>query len=187
MAAGMLFFPRILLSIALIVVSAWCLVTVFMLLSKAGARGIVAEKAEERNEKTQKRIQDAAETRDKIAFLRIGDQEVRKSIEYLLLVSGEYIQKCRELGRFSPAANERIQQVLEVCQIYLKDLDESSTEKRYKIEEDPNIEDSRDRTIRLIRECAIDIKKRSIDDFTDITLEEKMEIMEEMNNEDNLR
>jgi len=185
LAAGVLLFSHVLLPIALITVSAWCLVTILALFTKAGVRGIVAEREEERAESTRQKIQSADETRDRIAYLRIGDEGVRKALEYFLVVSGEYLQKCRELSQFSPAANEKISQVLEICQIYLKDLDESSTEKRYEIEEDPNIENSADRTARLIREYALEIKKRSIDDFPDITLEEKMEILEEMNREDN--
>jgi len=115
----------------LVILLAWAGLTVALFFSRRGAREIVAESDEGRRKMMQEKIRHFADVRERISVLRLGDERMAKAIEYFLLESGSYLQKCRELSLISPFANERIERVLEICQVYLGERDESATEKRY--------------------------------------------------------
>jgi hypothetical protein len=154
--------------------------TFFILFSKRGAKEILNEQEEDRVKKISKVITRYREMRDRIAFLRVGDNEVRKAVEYFLLVSGNYFNKCRERVSYSPEANRKIEQVLELCQIYLEEYDERLTEKRYGVKDKDHFDSYKKRTITAIQDAADDIKKKIENDLSDLSREEKLEIIEEM-------
>ncbi|MBN2536622.1 MAG: hypothetical protein JXB88_27310 [Spirochaetales bacterium] len=157
--------------------------TVIILFSKQGAKEILSEQEEDRVKKVNRVITRYREMRDRIAFLRIGDDEMRKAVEYFLLVSGNYFNKCRELLSYSPEANRKIEQVLEICQIYLEEYDDRLTEKRYGVKDKDHFDAYQQRTIKAIQDAADSIKKKMANDLSDLTREEKLEIIEEMNSD----
>ena len=113
-------------------------------------------------------------------MLRLGDEELRLAVENLLLVSGQYLEKARGSGSWSPHANDRIRQALEVCQIYLGEKDESSTERRYNTADGDENADVRGRSIAAIRECATAIRKHTLNDLVGLDGTEQLGIIEEM-------
>jgi hypothetical protein len=138
---------------------------------------------EDRLKAVRAKIDGYSRIRDKIAVLRIGDEGMRKAVEHFLLVSGDYIQKCRGLSSYSPQANERIERALEVCQVFLGEMDESSTERRYGTaargaDETPEIFAAR--SIEALGECAAVIKDRSVRDFEGLSGAERLAIMKEL-------
>jgi len=157
--------------------------TGLLFFSRRGAREVVAESEEDRQKKVREKIDGYARIRDRIAYLRIGDETVAKAVEYFLLASGEYLQKCRELGSYSPQANERIERALEVCQVFLGELEESSTALRYGTAvrgADESREDFSVRTAEDIRECASLIKDRAVRDLEGVSEKERLAIMKEL-------
>src|SRR5271169_1278213 len=108
--------PYALLPIAAILL-AYAALTGALFFSRRGAREVVAESEEDRRKETIRKIDASGGTRERIAVLRIGDERMAKAIEYFLQESGSYLEKCRELSSYSPLANERIERVLEICQV----------------------------------------------------------------------
>jgi len=161
----------------------YIITTIIILTSRYGAKGILNEQEEDRVKKVKKIITQYREMRDRISFLRIGDEDLHKSIEYFLLVSGQYFNKCREVVSYSPEANRKIEEVLQVCQIYLEEYDERLIEKKYNVEDDENFMEYNERAINTIKDAAEIIKKKIKNDFSDLTSKEKFEIIEEMNKE----
>ncbi len=134
------------------------------------------------NKKVKDRIKECSEIRDRISFLRIGDDDFRKTLEYFLLVSGQYLDTCRELKTYSPKANHEFEEVLQVCQIFLKELDATSTENRYGIEDKGNY-DFKTRTIETIKRSIATIQEEMELFLPGITEKAQLEIIEEMDKE----
>jgi hypothetical protein len=167
----------------LVIFSLYILVSVMILLGKKGAKEILEEEEEDRLNKVEGVITRYRDMRDRIAFLRFGNEEVNKALEYFLLISGTYLNKCREIALYSPEANRKIEEVLEVCQIYLEEYDERLTEKRYGVKDKDHFTEYTARTVQAIRSAGDRIKERLETDLVGLTQKEKMEIIEEMNNE----
>ena len=158
----------------------YALVTAILFFSRRGAAEVVAEADEDRAAAIRKKLDEAAAIRGRLAVLRLGDEELRLSVENLLLVSGQYLEKARASGTWSPHANDRIRQALEVCQIYLGEKDESSTEKRYGTADGDEGAAVRGRSIAAIRECAAAIRTHTLNDLAGLDGTERLGIIEEM-------
>ena len=108
-----------------------------------------------------------------------------RAIEYFLQESGSYLEKCRELSSYSPLANERIERVLEICQVFLGERDEAATARRYGPPDagpEGTGADPGDQLARDITECARVIKERTTEDLLGVSGEERLAIMKELEN-----
>lgn len=177
---SLLFLGRGALLASLLLIALYCALTALLFFSRRGAREIVAESEEDRLSKIRRKIDGYAAVRDRISVLRIGDEAMAKSLEYFLLVSGEYLQKCREVSGYSPHANERIDRVLEICQVFLGERDEGATGRRYGVQEGEAAGDPSARFSRAIMECASVIKERATEDLLGLSGEERLRIMDEL-------
>ena len=173
--------PYALVPIAVILLS-YAALTGVLFFSRRGAREVVAESEEDRRKQIARRIDASAETRERIAVLRIGDERMAKAIEYFLQESGSYLEKCRELSSYSPLANERIGRVLEICQVFLGERDETATARRYGVSPEAAAADPGEQFARDITECARVIKERTTEDVLGLSGEERLAIMKELEN-----
>jgi hypothetical protein len=180
LAAGLALFRGQLIPVIGAVVALYAILTLLLFFSRRGAAQVVAEADEDRAASIRAKLDEAAAIRQRIAVLRLGDEDVRLAVENLLLVSGQYLEKARASGSWSPQANDRIRQALEVCQIYLGEKDETSTEKRYGTADGDEDADVRGRSIAAIREGAAAIRKHTLDDLVGLDGTEKLGIIEEM-------
>lgn len=175
--------PYALVPIAVILVT-YAAFTGALFFSRRGAREVVAESEEDRLKKIAQKISATTMTRERIAVLRIGDDRMAKAIEYFLQESGSYLEKCRELSSYSPLANERIERVLEICQVFLGERDEAATARRYAVAPEPGggAADPGEQYARDITECAKVIKERTTEDLLGLSGEARLAIMKELEN-----
>jgi hypothetical protein len=151
-----------------------------LLFSRRGAQEIVSVKDEDRLRRTEQTIARYENMRERMSVLRVGDTDVRKAIEYFLLISGTYLEKCRELKSYSPAANHALEEALAVCQLYLEELDESSTEKRYAVHDKEDFTTYKQKTIKNIKALSQTIKEKMTQDIEGLSRQERFEVMEEL-------
>jgi hypothetical protein len=151
-----------------------------LLFSRRGAQEIVSVKDEDRLRRTEQTIARYENMRVRMSVLRVGDTDVRKAIEYFLLISGTYLEKCRELKSYSPAANHALEEALAVCQLYLEELDESSTEKRYAVHDKEDFTTYKQKTIKNIKALSQTIKEKMTQDLEGLSRQERFEVMEEL-------
>jgi hypothetical protein len=178
-AALVLFRGRLLAAIGG-AVALYAAVTVLLFFSRRGATAVVAGADADRAASVRRKLDEAAALRQRIAVLRLGDEELRRAVENFLLVSGQYLEKARTAGSWSPQANDRIRQALEICQIYLGEKDESSTEKRYGTADGDEDADVHGRSIAAIQECAAAIRQHALDDLGGLDGTEQLGLIEEM-------
>jgi hypothetical protein len=167
------------LGAVLLVIAAYVLTTAILIFSRKGAEEIVEESEQDRKKLVTEKIETHAALRERIAVIRIADEPMRKALEYFLLESGMYIEKCRELALYSPRANKRIEDVLEICQAFLGELDESSIEKRYGVKDGESFEVFRGRSVAAVTEAASDIKSWIAEDLAGVSREDRLSIIEE--------
>lgn len=180
LAAGLMFFRGNAGAVVAAAVALYAAATALVFLSRRGAGAVVAEADRDRAAADRKKLDEAAAVRQRIAVLRLGDEPLRLAVENFLLVSGQYLEKAREAGTWSPDAHERIRRVLEICQAYLGEKDETSTERRYGTPDGDEDADVHGRSIAAIRECAQAIRKDTLNDLAGLDGTEKIGIIEEM-------
>jgi hypothetical protein len=157
----------------------YIIITIIMIFSKRGAKIIVNEFEEDQNKEINNKIKHYEEIRNKISFLRIKDADFNKVIQLFLLNSGKYIDECKKKILYSPEANQKIEDVLEICQIYLEELDDSSTNKRYDLDND-EFTNYKEETIKSIKNAAIFINEKMETDLGGLVNEDKLKIMDEL-------
>ena len=169
---------------AALILLAYLVLTGALFFSRRGAREVVAESEEDRLKNISRKIDASAATRERVAVLRIGDERMAKAIEYFLQESGSYLEKCRELSSYSPLANERIDRVLEICQVFLGERDEAATSRRYEApgKSGAPAADPGEQLAQDIMECARIVKERTTEDLLGLSGEERLAIMKELEN-----
>jgi hypothetical protein len=165
----------------LVILLAYAATTTLIFFSRTGAKEVVEERDEDQLKKTRQKIDGYAAIRERISVLRLGDERMARAVEYFLQESGAYLEKCRELASYSPLANKRIERVLEICQVFLGEIDESATGRRYGVQKegDPPA-DAGERFARDITECAGVIKQRTTEDLLGLSGEQRLSIMKEL-------
>jgi hypothetical protein len=165
----------------LVIALAYAATTGALFFSRRGAKEVVNESDQDRMKMVREKIAGFAAIRERISVLRIGDEKMARAIEYFLQESGSYLEKCREISSYSPLANERIERVLEICQVFLGERDDEATGTRYGASEPARQgEDPGERFARDIMECSHVIKDRTTEDLLGSSGEERLSIMKEL-------
>jgi hypothetical protein len=170
--------PYALLPTVLIAVL-YVVLTGALFFTRRGAREVVAESEEDRVKAIGQKIARYEELRQRISVLRLGSDEMARAIELFLQESGSYLQKCRELSGYSPLANERIERVLEICQVFLGERDETATGRRYGLPGTPDAAPAAG-FARDIVDCAEVIRTRVTEDLLGTSGKDRLEIMKEL-------
>jgi hypothetical protein len=189
--AALLFLRPFAIIPILVVLTVYAALTGALFFSRRGAREVVAEQDEDRARKVREKIAAISAVRERISVLRIGDEGMARAIELFLQESGSYLDKCRELVTYSPLANERIERVRDICQVYLGEKDEEATDRRYGLAEaglaEPALVESGRADpadpaslARDIRDCATVIRGRVTEDLLGTSGVERLAIMKEL-------
>jgi hypothetical protein len=162
------------------VVILYVILTGAFFFTRRGAREVVAESEEDRLKTVRQKITHYASLRERISVLRLGDEQISRAVELFLQESGSYLDKCRELDSYSPLANERIERVLEICQVFLGERDESATGKRYGLPGSGGEQAPAGKFAQDTMECAFVVRQRITEDLLGVSGEERLSIMKEL-------
>ncbi len=166
----------------LVILAAYVLLAGALFFTRRGAHEVVAESDEDRRRSVQQKIAATAAIRERISVLRLGDEGMGKAVELFLQESGSYLQECRRLSLYSPVANDRIQRVLDICQVFLGERDEEATGKRYGLPGTPNAAPAESLAGDIV-ECASVIRQRVTEDLLGTSGNERLQIMKELEND----
>ena len=170
--------PRALVPIV-VILAIYAVLTGALFFTRRGAREVVAENDEDRLKMVRQKITKYEQVRDRISVLRLGSEEMGRAVELFLQESGSYLEKCRQLSAYSPLANERIERVLEICQVYLGERDEEATGRRYGVPGTPDGAPAQSLAKDIV-ECAAVIKQRTTEDLLGMSGKERLQIMKEL-------
>ncbi len=163
----------------LVILAAYVGLTGALFFTRRGAREVVAESDEARLKMVRLKITKYEQIRDQVSVLRLGSDEMGRAVELFLQESGSYLEKCRELSAYSPLANERIERVLEICQVFLGERDEAATGRRYGVPGTPEGAPAESLSKDIV-ECAAVIKQRTTEDLLGMSGKERLQIMKEL-------
>ena len=162
-----------------VILAVYVVLTGALFFTRRGAREVVAESDEDRVKLVRQKIARYEDLRQHVSVLRLGSDEMARAIELFLQESGSYLQKCRDLSAYSPIANERIERVLEICQVFLGERDETATGRRYGLPGTPDAAPAAS-FARDIVDCAEVIRARVTEDLLGTSGKERLEIMKEL-------
>jgi len=147
--------------------------------TRRAAAEVVQESDEDQRKRVRQKIASYAAIRERVSVLRLGSDVMNRAVELFLQESGSYLEKCRELDLYSPLANERIERVRDICQVYLGERDEEATGKRYGV---PGSADAApaESLAKDIVDCAEVIRQRVTEDLLGTSGAERLAIMKDL-------
>lgn len=128
----------------------------------AGPRLAVAARDADDARTAAGKIARAEAARDTLARMRIADPEVSMAVQLVAQAAGAYIEACRKEKTRDPLADAAIDEAREIVDIYLREKDEDSTEKRFGLEDEDAFPDAKRRVISALREKALLLRERRI-------------------------
>ena len=152
----------------------------FGLYSGLGPRQVVSAQDAGKAAEGRRRLAEAAAVRDRISILRLNDPEVSGAAALVVLAAGEYIDAARRGSADDPLADAAIAEALDILDIYLKEKDESSVEKRYRLADANPFVQVGERTVAALRDRAAVLRERRIQVDGALPAVDQMEIREEL-------
>jgi hypothetical protein len=163
----------------LVVLAIYAALTTALFFTRRGAREVVNEIDEDRSRMVRQKIVRFEQIRERISVLRLGNEEMSRAVELFLQESGTYLEKCRQLQAYSPLANERIERVLEICQVFLGERDEEATGRRYGLPGSPEGAPAASLASDIVA-CAQVVRQRVTEDLLGTSGQERLQIMKEL-------
>ncbi|MCX7026710.1 MAG: hypothetical protein NT061_04285 [Spirochaetes bacterium] len=171
-------FPLVLSLLAgLGIIAAFSLVGLF---TGLGPRQVVSALDAGKDAEGHRRLAEASAVRERIARLRIADPKVSEAAGLAILAAGEYLEAGRKESKDDPLADAALGDCLDIVDIYLKEVDEASVEKRYRLEDADPFVQARQRTVAALREKAAFLRERRIQIDGGLPAVDRMEIREEL-------
>ncbi|MCX8014085.1 MAG: hypothetical protein N3A02_07315 [Rectinema sp.] len=92
----------------------------FILSSKTGARAILKEQDRARNERDAMILEDIACIRKQLSMVRLEREDLRRTIEKIVLAAGMYLESCAEGNPRDPFIEEAIRHAEHMLRSYLR-------------------------------------------------------------------
>ncbi|HOX19046.1 MAG TPA: hypothetical protein PKW82_11355, partial [Spirochaetales bacterium] len=93
-------------------------------------------------------------SRDRLATLRVADPDVAKAVSLCALRASAYLAACEKSGTRDPRADHAAEECVNLVGLYLEELDDASTEKRFDLADDAPFADAKSRVLAALRERA---------------------------------
>jgi len=128
----------------------------------SGPKQAVAARDADTSHETREKLEKAAQERDALARMRIADPEVSAAVQLVVQQAGAYLDACKNEKTHDPLADDAIAQVQSLVDVYLREKDEASTEKRYNLEDQDPFVDAKQRVIAALKDTALTLRERRI-------------------------
>ena len=126
------------------------------------------------------RLAAASAGQKRLASLRVPDPAVRKLVELVALQAGMFVSACGKARQRDPLGEAAITESLELVDLYLKELDDAATERRYALPDDDSFADAVQRVSAALRDKAALLEKARMDIEGGLQREDRMAIKEQL-------
>jgi len=126
------------------------------------------------------RLSKAKETRDRLTRLRTPDAEVAEAVSLVVLAAGEYLEAGRIRSLDDPLADEAIEASLDIVDLFMAEMNESSVEKRFRLEDADPFDSASARVVSALRERAGLLRERRIQMEGGLPAKDRMAVREEL-------
>lgn len=105
----------------------------------------------------------AKASRDRLASMRVPDQEIKALLELAATRGAAYLAACETARSRDPVAEDALAECVSIADLYLKELDGAATERRYGLADADPFADARARTAAALRDKAAMVEKAALD------------------------
>ncbi len=102
-------------------------------------------------------------TRDRLATLRVADPDVARAVSLCALRASAYLAASEKAGTRDPRADHAAGECVDLVGLYLEELDDASTEKRFDLADDAPFADAKSRVLAALRERADALDRAALD------------------------
>jgi len=149
-------------------------------LTGLGPKAAAAER-ERRDWAAARRYLDAAKaSRDRLSTFRVPDTEVKFLLELVAARGSGYIAAALAARSRDPRAEEALADCVSIADIYIKELDGASTERRYGLEDADPFAEAKERVIAALRDKAALVEMAAKDLSGGLSPADSMEIKESL-------
>lgn len=155
---------------------------IFLVLSISGigSRLAVAEQGRRIWATARPRIEAARDARNRLASLRIPDPELKALLELVATRGLSYLSACESARSHDPLAEDALAESISIADLYLKELDSASTEKRFGLADADPFADAKNRTKSALLAQAAVLEKAAMDLSGSLSPADRMEIKESL-------
>jgi len=132
------------------------------LLSGVGPRSVVAAMDAANAREKAKKLARAEAARERLGRMRIGEGKAAEAVHLVVLASGEYLEACKRESADDPLADAALDEAIDIVDIFLKEKDETATEKRFGLKDEDPFADAEDRVVAALKEKASILRERRI-------------------------
>ena len=155
-------------------------VFVLALYSGLGPRFAAAEGERRQWAATKEHHAAARAGQKRLASLRVPDPAVKALVDLAAMQAGMYLSACDKARQRNPLAEDAIAECLELVDLYLKELDDASTERRYALADNDAFADAQERVSAALRDKAAVLEKARLDMEGGLHREDRMAIKEQL-------
>ncbi len=116
----------------------------------------------------------------RLCGMRIADPGIKKLAETVALKAGEYYAACVKQKTHDPLASFAAEECLELLDVFLTELDETSSEKRFDMADANPFADARERISAALNDRAAIISKSTLDILGGLSAGDRLEIKEQL-------
>jgi len=149
-------------------------------LSGFGPRAAAAEGERRAWADSRSRLDAAKASRDRLSSLRVPDPEVKALLDLAAMRGSGYLSACLAAKTRDPRAEEALADCVSLADLYLKELDGASTEKRYGLPDTDPFADAKARTVSALRDRIAIIERAAKDISGGLSSADRMEIQESL-------
>jgi hypothetical protein len=122
----------------------------------------------------------ASARQKRLASLRVPDPAVKHVVELAAMQAGMFLAACGKARQRDPLAEAAIGECVDLVDLYLKELDDASTEKRYALSDDDYFADAARRIGAALHDKAALLEKARLDLEGGLQREDRMAIKEQL-------
>ncbi|MBN2875939.1 MAG: hypothetical protein JXM71_12650 [Spirochaetales bacterium] len=146
----------------------------------AGPQAAAAELERRTWAKAKGHLAAARKTRDRLSSLRVPDQTIKSLLELVAMRGSSYLAACDSAKTRDPRAEEALADCLDIADLYLKELDGASTERRFGLPDEDPFAAATERAAAALKDRAAIIGKAAQDLSGGCSPADTMEIKESL-------
>ncbi len=126
------------------------------------------------------RLENVRQSQARLASMRIGDPAIKRLAETAAMRAGEYYSACIRRKTHDPKATGAAAECLELLDVFLTELDESATERRFDMPDANPFADAKERISAALNERIAILGKSTLDIEGGISAKDRLEIKEQL-------
>jgi len=149
-------------------------------ISGLGPKAASAEQERKTWSKARHFLTAAKAGRDRLASLRVPDPAVKALLELAAMRGSSYLAACEATHSRDPRAEDALSDCVSIADLYLKELDGASTERRFGLPDADPFADARERTLAALRDRIAILEHATFALSGGLSSADRMEIKESL-------